>query len=176
MKNLTFLLTLLITSILQAQSVDLSSFKGMKTRNIGPAGMSGRVTSIDVDLSRPERIFVGTASGGVWKSESGGIRWEPIFDKQPIQSIGAVCINQQNPSEIWVGTGEGNPRNSHNSGEGLYKSIDGGKTWTLMGLESSRLIHRIIIHPQNPDVVCRCIGFCLGPWWRTGCFQNNRWR
>ena len=133
--------------------VNVDDLEGMSIRNIGPAGMSGRVTSIDVDLSQPEIIYIGTASGGVWKSESGGIKWEPIFDEAPIQSIGSLAINQKNPDEIWVGTGEGNPRNSQNSGEGIYKSIDGGKTWKLMGLENTRVIHRIIIHRDNPDIV-----------------------
>ena len=73
------------------QKVDVQQLKGMNIRNIGPAGMSGRVTSIDVDLSKPQHIYVGTASGGVWKSTSGGMTWDPIFDKQPLQSIGAVC-------------------------------------------------------------------------------------
>ena len=133
--------------------INVENLEGMSLRNIGPAGMSGRVTSIDVDLSNPEIIYAGTASGGVWRSESGGIKWEPIFDDAPIQSVGALAINQKNPDEIWVGTGEGNPRNSQNSGEGIYKSIDGGKTWKLMGLENTRVIHRILIHRDNPDIV-----------------------
>jgi photosystem II stability/assembly factor-like uncharacterized protein len=150
--RLTTLLTFICLSLF-AQEIDVEQLKGMKIRNIGPAGMSGRVTSIDVDLSNPQIIYVGTASGGVWKSQSGGIKWEPIFDKEPVQSIGAVTVNQKNPSEIWVGTGEGNPRNSLNSGKGIFKSIDGGKTWKLMGLENTRLIHRIIVHRDNPDIV-----------------------
>ena len=155
MKNtLAIIITLVfVCGHLFGQKVDVKQLKGMKLRNIGPAGMSGRVTSIDVDLSNPQIIYIGTASGGVWKSTSGGMKWKPIFDKQPIQSIGAVTINQKNPSEIWVGTGEGNPRNSHNSGEGLYKSIDGGETWKFMGLKKTRLIHRILVHPDNPNVV-----------------------
>ncbi len=138
---------------LSAQQLDLNQLQKLKIRNIGPAGMSGRVTSIDVDLSRPEVIFVGTASGGIWKSENGGTSWQPIFDDAPVQSIGAIKINQQNPSEIWAGTGEGNPRNSHNSGEGIFRSLDGGKSWQHMGLENTRLIHRIIIHRDNPDII-----------------------
>lgn len=89
-----------------AQKIDLDPFKKIKPRSIGPAGMSGRVTTIDVDLSNPERIFIGTASGGVWKSENGGISWEAIFDEQAPASIGALTINQNNPAEIWVGTGK----------------------------------------------------------------------
>ena len=135
------------------QSIDTDLLKGLAPRNIGPSGMSGRVTAIDVDLSNPERIVVGTASGGVWISNNGGISWSPIFDKEALQAIGSVAINQKNPSEIWVGTGEGNPRNSLNAGAGIYRSIDGGKNWKLMGLEETRLIHRIIIHRDNPDLI-----------------------
>ena len=105
-----------------AQQIDLKELKGIKARSIGPAGMSGRVTAIDVDHSNQNRIFVGAASGGVWLSESGGINWKPIFDDQPVQSIGAIKINQNNPLDIWVGTGEGNPRNSLNQGNGIYRS------------------------------------------------------
>ncbi|MEM9917160.1 MAG: hypothetical protein AAF990_03650 [Bacteroidota bacterium] len=146
-------LTLFCTAISFAQDVNIKQLEGLKIRNIGPAGMSGRVTAIDVIRQQPDVIYIGTASGGVWKSESGGINWQPIFDEQAVQSVGALAINQQNPAEIWVGTGEGNPRNSHNSGEGIYKSIDGGKNWTLMGLENTRNIHRILIHKDNPNIV-----------------------
>ena len=139
--------------LLGAQKIEIEQLKGLKIRNIGPAGMSGRITAIDVDLSNPDIIYAGSASGGVWKSTGGGVAWEPIFDGQPTQSIGALAVNQRNTSEIWVGTGEGNPRNSHNSGEGIFKSLDGGKTWKCMGLQATKTIHRIIIHRDNPDVV-----------------------
>ncbi len=162
-KTYLVLLCLLTSLSLSAQEINLDHLKrGMRIRNIGPAGMSGRVTSIDVDLSNDQRIFVGTASGGVWKSESGGVRWEPIFDEAPVQSVGSIKINQKNPSEIWVGTGEGNPRNSMNTGEGIFKSIDGGKTWKQMGLENTRVIHRIIIDRDNPDIVYA--GVTGSPW------------
>ncbi len=131
----------------------MEQLKALKFRNIGPAGMSGRVTAIDVIQSQPNSIYIGTASGGVWRSTSGGIQWEPIFDKQPTQSIGALAINQRNPAEIWVGTGEGNPRNSQNSGEGIFKSIDGGKTWKCMGLQGTKAIHRVVINKDNSDIV-----------------------
>ncbi|HCD50871.1 MAG TPA: hypothetical protein DEQ34_00385 [Balneolaceae bacterium] len=127
--------------------------KGIKPRNIGPAGMSGRITAIDVVTNDPQVIYVGAASGGLWKSESGGVSWEPIFDNYGAASIGAIDIYQKNPSIVWVGTGEGNPRNSQTSGRGVYKSIDGGRTFELMGLEGTRNIHRVIIDPTNPDVV-----------------------
>lgn len=136
-----------------AQKLDMSRFEGMKARSIGPAGMSGRVTAIDVVLRNPDIIYVGTASGGVWKSMSGGIAWEPVFDTMAVAAIGAVAVDQRNPDVVWVGTGEGNPRNSQNSGNGVYKSLDGGRTWMHLGLDNTRNIHRLIIDPFNPDVV-----------------------
>lgn len=135
------------------QEIDLEHFKSFQFRSIGPAGMSGRITSIDVDLSNKEHILAGAASGGVWESFNGGITWKPIFEDQATLAIGAVRFNQNNPDEIWVGTGEGNPRNSHNSGAGIYKSIDGGKSWKYMGLKETKLIHRIIVNKHNPDEI-----------------------
>ena len=144
---------LLCVTLLAAQDFSMDLVKNMKPRNIGPGGMSGRVTAIDAVHSNSDIMFVGTASGGLWKSSSGGIKWEPIFDKEVTASIGAVAIQQSNPSVIWVGTGEGNPRNSLNGGYGIYRSLDGGKNWSLMGLEKTRHIHRIIIDPTNPNTV-----------------------
>lgn len=138
---------------IQAQSIDMELLKGLTPRSIGPAGMSGRVTSIDVVQNNPEVIYIGSASGGVWKSTSGGVKWESLFQEQDYASIGALKIDQNIPDVIWVGTGEGNPRNSQSSGNGVYKSIDGGKTWKHMGLPNSRNIHRIILDPRNSDVV-----------------------
>lgn len=153
MKRYLLLSLLLFTAIAWGQTLDLELVKNLKPRNVGPAGMSGRVTSIDVVHSNPDIIYAGTASGGLWKSTSGGIKWEPIFDNEKTASIGAVAIQQSNPSVIWVGTGEGNPRNSLNGGYGIYRSLDGGKNWECMGLEKTRHIHRVIIDPTNPDIV-----------------------
>ncbi|MBM4176787.1 MAG: hypothetical protein FJ213_11550 [Ignavibacteria bacterium] len=162
MKHLTksvtkifFLLTFAFchTNFISAQPLDMEKLHGLKARSIGPAGMSGRITSIDVVLKDPSIIYVGTASGGLWRSKGSGVDWEPLFDEQPVASIGAVAVDQNIPDVIWVGTGEGNPRNSQTSGNGVYKSLDAGKTWTHLGLEGTRNIHRIIIHPQNSDVV-----------------------
>jgi len=153
MKNFLTSVMLLCVTLLTAQDFSMDLVKNMKPRNIGPGGMSGRVTAIDAVHSNPDIMFVGTASGGLWKSSSGGIKWEPIFDKEVTASIGAVAIQQSNPSVIWVGTGEGNPRNSLNGGYGIYRSLDGGKNWSLMGLEKTRHIHRIIIDPTNPNTV-----------------------
>lgn len=162
MKKLITLLFLSATTLLFSQEFSMDLVKNMKPRNIGPGGMSGRVTAIDVVESNPDIMYVGTASGGIWKSTSGGIKWEPIFDKEATASIGAVAIQQSNPSVIWAGTGEGNPRNSLNGGYGIYKSLDAGKTWNLMGLEKTRHIHRVIVHPTNPDIVY--VGAIGSPW------------
>ena len=136
-----------------AQDINPKWMQGTAPRNIGPGGMSGRVTSIDVVNNDSDVIYVGTASGGVWKSTSGGVNWEAFFNNQVTASIGAVAIQQSNPDVVWVGTGEGNPRNSLNGGYGVFKSLDAGKTWISMGLEKTRHIHRIIIDPTQPEVV-----------------------
>ena len=162
MKRLLHLWMLLASVSLFAQEFNMSLAGDLKPRNIGPGGMSGRVTAIDVVNSNPDVMYVGTASGGLWKSSSGGIKWEPIFDKQVTASIGAVAIQQSNPSVIWVGTGEGNPRNSLNGGYGVFRSLDGGKHWQRMGLEQTRHIHRIIIDPDNPNTVY--VGAIGSPW------------
>tara|TARA_B000000609_G_scaffold154210_1_gene143609 strand:- start:11 stop:3172 length:3162 start_codon:yes stop_codon:yes gene_type:complete len=146
-------LTITLLNILLAQSIDMDKFKNMKARSIGPAGMSGRVTAIDVVLSNTDVMYVGTASGGIWKSESGGIKWEPIFDNEKAASIGDVAVAPSNPDVIWVGTGEGNPRNSQSAGYGVYKSVDGGKNWIFMGLGETRNIHRVLIHPSDHNTV-----------------------
>lgn len=154
MKRLLLAAALLGTQWLTAQQVSLNThFKNWKPRNIGPAGMSGRIVAIDAVHSNPNIIYVGAASGGVWKTTNGGAEWTPIFDEQPILNIGSLAIQQSNPSVIWVGTGEGNPRNSLNIGEGIYRSLDGGTTWKRMGLEKTRNIHRIHIDPNNPNTL-----------------------
>ena len=150
--SITFLLVC-FTLFVQAQQIDFSHLQNLNIRNVGPANMSGRITAIDVVTENPNLMFVGAASGGVWKSENGGSAWQPVFDEQPTQNIGAVAIQQSNPKVIWVGTGEGNPRNSMNLGMGIFKSTDGGATWKHMGLEATKTIHRIIIDPNDPDVV-----------------------
>jgi hypothetical protein len=108
-----FLLAILIAmgfiSQTEAQKIHLDQFKKWEPRNIGPASMSGRITTIDAVVSNPNIIYIGSASGGVWKTENGGIRWNNVFDDQPLQNIGAIAIQQSNPSVVWVGTGEGKP-------------------------------------------------------------------
>lgn len=141
------------SAALNAQQVKLEQFKNWKPRIIGPSGMSGRITAIDAVVDNPNIIYLGAASGGVWKTENGGTEWTSVFDEQPILNIGSIAIQQNNPSVVWVGTGEGNPRNSISLGEGIFKTLDGGKSWKRMGLEKTRNIHRIIVDPANPNTV-----------------------
>lgn len=174
MKNLLVLFGFAMAAVSFGQSPDMEWFKQMDMRHIGPGTMSGRVTAIDVVRDRPEIIYVGTASGGLWKSSTAGTTWEAVFDEAPVQSIGALCIDPSNPDVIWAGTGEGNPRNSVSSGGGIFKSIDGGKNWTLMGLEATKAIHRIIVHPHNSDVVwVAAHGAPWGPSLDRGVFKTE---
>jgi len=154
LKKFSYILVLsFITMGVFAQKFSLDQFKNWKPRNIGPAGMSGRITTIDAVVADPNQIWIGAASGGVWKTNNAGASWEAVFEEQPILNIGSIAIQQSNPSTVWVGTGEGNPRNSVSLGEGMYKTIDGGKTWKRVGLEKTRNIHRIIVDPTNPNTV-----------------------
>lgn len=161
-RHIFSLALLSMCTLAYGQKVDMDIFKNMKARAVGPAGMSGRITAIDVVESNPEIIYAGAASGGLWRSTGGGLNWEPLFDDEVVQGIGAIAINQKNPDVIWVGTGEGNPRNSVSSGYGVYRSIDGGDTWELMGLEKTRNIHRIYIHPEDANTVY--VGAIGSPW------------
>ncbi|GAB4093125.1 WD40/YVTN/BNR-like repeat-containing protein [Flaviaesturariibacter terrae] len=153
MRILSTLTALLLCCAALAQKAPLAQFKNWKPRNIGPSSMSGRVTCIDVVNSNQDVWYIGAASGGVWRTSNGGGSWTPLFDEQPTLNIGSIAIQQSNPNVVWVGTGEGNPRNSISLGEGIYKTLDGGRTWKRMGLEKTRNIHRILIDPTNPDVV-----------------------
>ena len=122
-------------------------------RNIGPANMSGRITDIDAVESDFSTVLVGAASGGVWKSTTAGTTWEPIFDQYGTSAIGDVQFFQPNPDIIWVGTGETCVRNSVSWGDGVYKSTDGGRTFTNMGLRDSHHIADVVTHPTDPNVV-----------------------
>lgn len=174
---LTLVFAFLALSPLSAQirpAFDAEYLKTMNIRNIGPGTMSGRITSIAVDPNRPEVIYAGAASGGLWRSTSGGTTWEPIFDKAPTQGIGSIALNPRNPDEIWVGTGEGNPRNSQDFGIGIFKTINGGKDWVCMGLENTRTIHRVLLHRDNPDVIfAASLGSTYGPTEERGVFKSS---
>ena len=153
-----------LTATAQSE-LDPEKLSALRARSIGPAGMSGRVAAVCASESNPNLIYIGAATGGVWKSVDGGLSFDPIFDDQPAASIGSVQIFQAAPEIVWVGTGEGNPRNSTSVGKGIFRSLDGGKTWTHLGLEKSEKIHRIILHPTDPDTAW--VG-ALGPTWSDG--------
>ena len=152
MKRAAILLLLLLLSVPAIAQIDFELLSGLKARSIGPASMSGRVASIDVVESNDDIVYVGASTGGVWKSVNGGLSFTPIFDDQPVAAVGAVAVFQPSPDIVWVGTGEGNPRNSMSVGNGVYKSVDGGKTWQHLGLDKTERIHRIVLHPRDPNV------------------------
>ncbi|UCE40844.1 MAG: hypothetical protein JSV17_15585 [Candidatus Aminicenantes bacterium] len=141
------------TDVLNAQQSGEALFKDLEWRNIGPANMSGRVTDIQALDDDFRHVLVASASGGVWKSTNAGTTWVPIFDEYGSASIGAVAIFPKNPDIIWVGTGEANVRNSVGWGDGMYKSMDGGETFTRVGLEDSHHIARVITHPEDQNIV-----------------------
>ena len=128
------------------------SFGSMRARSIGPAVMSGRITTVDAVEHHPEILYVGAANGGVWKSISAGASFRPIFDEHT-QSIGCIEIDQNHPDTVWVGTGEPWVRNTVSYGNGIYRSTNGGSTWKRMGLEKTERIPKIQIHPKNSDIV-----------------------
>lgn len=132
-----------------------STISGLGARNIGSATMSGRISAIAATREPSGKItlYVGAASGGVWKSEDGGTRYKPLFDEQPVQSIGAIALDPKNSKNVWVGTGESWTRNSTSIGNGIYKSMDGGETWAHAGLPSSERIAKIVVSPTNSDTV-----------------------
>ncbi|NLD63942.1 MAG: hypothetical protein GX646_08590 [Bacteroidales bacterium] len=165
---------LMIPALLAGQKTDMSLFQGIRPRNIGPGGMSGRVTAFAVDPRNENIFYIGTASGGLWKTVNAGTTFRPLFDDQPVASIGALAIDPQRPDIIWAGTGEGNPRNSVTGGYGIFRSTDGGLTWKCMGLELTRYIHRIIIDPVNPDVIyAGAIGNPWAPHTERGLFRSS---
>ncbi|HEX9582055.1 MAG TPA: hypothetical protein VF970_13210 [Gemmatimonadales bacterium] len=150
--SLTAGLAVLLLSLPAYAQVDVSVLAGMKARSIGPAGMSGRIGAIDAVDADPNVIYVGASTGGLWKSTSGGVTWTPVLDGEPASSIGAVAIFQAAPDIVWVGTGERNRRNSAGVGTGVYKTMDGGRTWQRVGLENTGAIEAIILHPTDPNV------------------------
>ncbi len=138
---------------------DAGVISGLNARNIGSATMSGRIAAL---AAMPEKdgkltLYVGAASGGVWKSSDGGTTFKPVFDKQPVQSIGDIQIDPSHHDTIWVGTGESWTRNSVSIGNGIYKSTDGGESWTHMGLNNSERIAKIMVDPQDGNTVYACV-------------------
>ncbi len=169
MKRLHFILFGIFISIVGFAQEDspfsASTFKGLKMRNVGPAFTSGRIADIAVHPENDNVWYVAVGSGGVWKTKNSGVTWEPIFDDQPSYSIGCITIDRNNPHTIWVGTGENVGGRHVGYGDGIYKSDDDGKSWKNVGLKASEHISRIIIHPENSDIVWVAV---QGPLWKSG--------
>ena len=154
-------LALLISAVAAAAQgsykFDSATVSGLPARNIGSAAMSGRIAAVDgIDQDGRITVFVGAASGGVWKSVNGGTTYKSVFDRESVQSIGAVAIDPSNPKTIWVGTGEAWVRNSVSVGDGVYKSTDNGENWTNVGLKDSEHIAKILIDPKDGNNVLVC--------------------
>jgi len=154
--------------------LDSALFKNLSWRNIGPANMVGRISDVEGVPGDPNIVYVGSASGGVWKTTNGGTTWTPIFDGQPVASIGDIALEPGNPDVVYVGTGESNVRNSVSFGNGVYKSTDGGHTWNYLGLKDTEHISRIVINPNNTDVVyVGALGRAFGPNAGRGVFVSR---
>src|SRR6266496_2446141 len=136
----------------QQGRIDPSLYNGLRWRSIGPF-RSGRVNGVTGVPGQPNVFYMGSVGGGVWKTTNAGRTWFPIFDSQPIASIGAVTVAPSNPDIVYVGTGEADMRSQISYGNGMYKSTDGGKTWTHIGLEATRQIGKVVIDPRDPNLV-----------------------
>lgn len=171
---LLFCLVLGVTHLFFGQSSEKSLIKDLRWRNVGPANMIGRISDFEALDRDFTQVLVASASGGVWKSVNAGTTWEPIFDKYGSASIGDVAFFQKDPNIIWVGTGEECCRNSIAWGDGIYKSINGGKTFTRMGLETTQTIARVITHPTDPNIVyAAATGHTWGYSGDRGLFQTK---
>ena len=164
---------LLIAISAAAQTVPDTLWRGMKWRLVGPyrGGRSEAVAGIPGD---PNTYYFGGVAGGLWKSTDGGGNWTPLFDKQPAASIGAIAVSESDPNIIYVGTGEGCIRGNLASGDGVYKSTDGGRTWKNVGLRDSRQIGALIVNPRDPNVVLvAALGHVYGPNAERGVFRST---
>lgn len=157
----------------RAQQPDVSKLSGLKWRLIGPF-RGGRVEAVTGVVGQPNVFYFGAVAGGVWKTTNAGQSWEPLFDGQPTQAIGAIAVAPSDPNIIYVGTGEPCLRGDITYGNGMYKSVDGGKTWTHIGLEDTRHIAKIVVDPHNPDVVLvAALGHASGPNAERGVFRTT---
>ncbi len=174
--GLSFLLVLSLGSVASAQDTSTLELvlSQLEWRNIGPAIMGGRIDDFAVVESNPHIAFVATASAGVWKTSNNGVTWKPLFDDQPISSIGNIAVAASDPSILWAGTGEPANRQSSSWGDGVYKSTDGGESWSHMGLENTHHIGGVHIHPRNPDIVyVAAIGHLWGPNEERGIYKTT---
>jgi photosystem II stability/assembly factor-like uncharacterized protein len=151
-----------------------TAFERLEWRSIGPAIMGGRVADVEGVSGNANIVYVATGSGGLWKTVNAGVTWKPIFERQGTLSIGDIALAPSNPEVVWVGTGESNVRNSVSFGDGVYKSMDGGKNWQHMGLKETERISAIAIHPLNPDIVyVGALGHAFAPNEERGVFMTT---
>jgi len=157
-----------------APEEDKGPLAELEWRNLGPVNMSGRVADVEGIPGNPRVVYVGSASGGVWKTEDAGLTFKPLFEDQPVASIGDIALAPSNPEVVYVGSGESNARNSVSSGNGVYKSTDGGKSWSHVGLDATRHISRVLVHPHDPDLVyVGALGHMFGPNPERGVFRSR---
>src|SRR5262245_23296101 len=174
LRSVGLLLTVVLPAPAVAQRLEEAALAQLEWRAIGPAVMGGRIDDVAVDERNPSIIFVGAASGGVWKTTNAGTTWTPLFDRQGVASIGDIAISPGHPDLVWVGTGEPNNRQSSSVGDGVYKSLDGGRTWEHMGLRDTQHIGRVIIDPVDPDIVyVAALGRLWGPNAERGVFKTT---
>jgi photosystem II stability/assembly factor-like uncharacterized protein len=172
MRHLAFLAALFLSAPLGAEE-SASPFAELEWRNIGPSIMGGRVSDIEGVPGNPRIVYVGSASGGIWKTDDGGITWKAIFDKEATSSIGDLALEPGNPEVLYVGTGEANLRNSVSFGNGIYKSTDGGASFRHLGLADTRHISRVVVDPSNPErVYVGAFGHAFGPNAERGVFRS----
>jgi photosystem II stability/assembly factor-like uncharacterized protein len=169
LKNTFFHLSVVLMFFMQTAmaqtTVSDTTFQGIKFRSIGPALMSGRIADIAIHPNDDNVWYVAVGSGGVWKTRNAGVTWKPLFDAQKVYSIGCITIDPNNPDVVWVGTGENVGGRHVGYGDGIYRSPDGGATWENMGLAESQHISKIIIHPNNSDIIWVAV---QGPLWNQG--------
>src|SRR5215471_4089125 len=156
----------------QQSPISPDVYNEMKFRYIGPVG--NRATAVAGIPGNPNVYYVGAASGGIFKSTDGGIHWDPIFDDEPVSSIGSLAVAASDPNIVWAGTGESFIRSHISVGSGIYKSLDAGKSWKLMGLDKTGRIGNVVIDPRNPDIVLACaLGHAYGPQPDRGVFRTT---
>ena len=171
--SMALVIALLLTGFAQqGTNPGEEAYRQLHWRFIGPEG--NRFSSVAGVPGDPNVYYAGAASGGIYKTVDGGVHWQSVFDSQPVMSIGSLAVAKSDPNIVWAGTGEGKIRSHISVGQGIYKSMDGGKTWTLMGLEKTGRIPRLVIDPQNPDLVCACtLGHAYGPQSDRGVFRTT---
>ena len=166
------LTALLAAAPLTAQRLTPDQYRGLRFRHIGPVG--NRVASVTGVPGDRTTYYAGAASGGIWRTTDAGLNWEPVFDDQPVHSIGALAVAPGDPAIVWAGTGESSIRSNVSIGNGVWKSTDGGDSWTHAGLEGTGRVGRIIVHPRNPDVVyVAALGHAYAPSRERGVYRTT---